>query len=49
MEIVIENNDDGFLAQCPTIDGTFAEGDTKLGALCNLFDVIRMIDNYRQC
>lgn len=47
MQIKIERNDDGFLASCPSIEGTFAEGDTELEALYNLLDVVRMIGDYR--
>ena len=48
MEIRIEKNDDGFLAACPSVEGAFAEGDTEFEALYNLFDVIRMIGEYKQ-
>jgi predicted RNase H-like HicB family nuclease len=48
MKIKIEKNDDGFLARLPDVQGAFAEGDTAFEALCNLFDVIKMILEYRQ-
>ena len=28
ISVVIENNDDGYLAMIPSIQGAFAEGDT---------------------
>lgn len=43
----IEKNEDGFLATCPSIEGAFAEGATELEALANLFDVIQMIQEYK--
>lgn len=48
MKIIIKANDDGYLASCPTIDGAFAEGNTEFEALCNLFDVIKMIKDFHK-
>lgn len=47
LSLVIEPNDDGFLAQCPGIQGAFAEGDTIEEAIFNCVDVIKMIAAYR--
>lgn len=48
MNIEIIENDDGFLAKCPDIQGAFAEGDTPYEALYNLWDVLNMISDYRK-
>ena len=45
--LVLEMNDDGYLARCPSIQGAFAEGDTIEEALFNCVDVIKMILAYR--
>jgi predicted RNase H-like HicB family nuclease len=47
LSLVVETNDDGYLAQCPGIQGAFAEGDTIEEAIFNCVDVIKMIANYR--
>lgn len=47
LSLVVEANDDGYLARCPGIQGAFAEGDTIEGALFNCVDVIKMIAAYR--
>ena len=47
LSLVIEANDDGYLAQCPGIQGAFAEGDTIEEAIFNCVDVIKMIAAYR--
>lgn len=47
LSLVIEPNDDGYLAQCPGIQGSFAEGDTIEEAIFNCVDVIKMIAAYR--
>lgn len=47
IQIKIEKNDDGFLATCRSLDGAFAEGHSEFDALFNLFDVMRMIHDYR--
>jgi predicted RNase H-like HicB family nuclease len=47
LSLVVEVNDDGYLARCPGVQGAFAEGDTIEEALFNCVDVIKMIDAYR--
>lgn len=47
LSLVLESNDDGYLARCPSIQGAFAEGDTIEEALFNCVDVIKMILAYR--
>jgi len=47
LPLVLEPNDDGYLARCPNIQGAFAEGDTIEEALFNCVDVIKMILAYR--
>ncbi len=47
LSIVIEPNDDGYLARCPGIQGAFAEGDTIEEAIFNCVDVVKMIAAYR--
>jgi predicted RNase H-like HicB family nuclease len=45
--LVVEANDDGYLARCPGIQGAFAEGETIEEAIFNCVDVIKMIAAYR--
>ena len=47
LSLVVEVNDDGYLAHCPGIQGAFAEGDTIEEAIFNCVDVIKMIAAYR--
>jgi len=47
LSLVIEANDDGYLAHCPGLQGAFAEGDTIEEAIFNCVDVIKMIAAYR--
>jgi len=47
LTMVIEANDDGYLARCPGIQGGFAEGDTIEEAIFNCVDVVKMIAAYR--
>jgi predicted RNase H-like HicB family nuclease len=47
LSIVIEPNDDGYLARAPGIQGGFAEGDTIEEAIFNCVDVVKMIGVYR--
>lgn len=47
LSLIVEVNDDGFLASCPSIQGAFAEGDTIEEAIFNCLDVIKMIASYR--
>jgi len=47
LSLVVEKNDDGFLARVPGVQGAFAEGETIEGALFNCVDVVKMIAGYR--
>src|SRR3990170_1328656 len=47
LSLVVEANDDGYLAECPGIQGTFAEGDSIEEAIFNCVDVIKLISAYR--
>ena len=47
LTMVIEPNDDGYLARCPGIQGGFAEGDTIEEAMFNCVDVVKVIAAYR--
>ena len=47
LSIVVEINDDGYLARSPGIQGAFAEGDTIEEAIFNCVDVVKMIAAYR--
>jgi len=47
LSLVVETNDDGYLARCPGIQGAVAEGDTIEEAIFNCVDVIKMIAAYR--
>ncbi len=47
LTLVVEPNDDGFLARCPDIQGAFAEGDTIEEAIFNCIDVVKLITAYR--
>lgn len=48
VNILISVNDDGYMAQCPGIQGAFAEGDTIEEAVFNCIDVLKMIADYRK-
>jgi predicted RNase H-like HicB family nuclease len=48
LAMTVKQNDDGYLAECPSIQGAFAEGDTIDEALFNCIDVIKMISSYRK-
>ncbi|MBR8826532.1 MAG: hypothetical protein DSM107014_01270 [Gomphosphaeria aponina SAG 52.96 = DSM 107014] len=48
VSMVIEINEDGYLASIPGIQGAFAEGDTPHEAIFNCLDVLKMIIEYRQ-
>lgn len=48
VNIIINTNDGGYLAQCPGIQGAFAEGDTVEEAIFNCIDVLKMITDYRK-
>ena len=47
LTMVVEVNDDGYLARCADIQGAFAEGDTIEQAVFNCVDVVKMIAAYR--
>lgn len=47
LSLVLEANDDGYLASVPGIQGAFAEGDTIEEAIFNCVDVVKMIAAYR--
>lgn len=46
LSLIIEANEDGFLASCSDIQGAFAEGDTVEEAIFNCIDVVKMISAY---
>lgn len=48
VSIVIEPNEDGYLASVPGIQGAFAEGDTVEEAMFNCVDVVKMIIEYKK-
>lgn len=48
ISVVIENNDDGYLARIPSIQGAFAEGDTPQEAIFNCLDILEMIIDYKK-
>jgi len=48
LSVLIESNDDGYLASAPGIQGAFAEGDTVEEAIFNCIDVVKLIAAYRQ-
>ena len=47
LSMILEPNDDGYMASVPGIQGAFAEGDTIEEALFNCVDVVKMIAAYR--
>ena len=47
LSLVVEPNDGGYLAQCPGMQGGFAEGESIEEAIFNCVDVIKMIAAYR--
>jgi len=47
VSVVIEPNDDGFLASVPGIQGAFGEGETVEEAIFNCADVVKIIAAYR--
>ena len=47
LPMIIEPNDDGFLASSPNVQGAFAEGDTIEEAIFNCVDVLKLIAAYR--
>ena len=42
VSIVVEANDDGYLASVPGVQGAFAEGDTLEEAVFNCVDVLKI-------
>jgi predicted RNase H-like HicB family nuclease len=47
LSLVLEANDDGYLAFVPGIQGAFAEGATIEEVIFNCVDVVKMIAAYR--
>ena len=47
LSLVLEENDDGYLASVPGLQGALAEGDTVEEAIFNCVDVVKMIAAYR--
>ncbi len=47
LSLVVEPNEDGYMARCPGLQGAFAEGDTIEEAIFNCVDVVKMIADYR--
>lgn len=47
VSVIIEKNDDGYLASVPSLQGAFAEGDTIEAAIFNCGRVIRMVVSCR--
>lgn len=48
LSMIVEKNDDGFLATIPDLQGAFAEGDTMEEAVFNCVDIVKLIAAYRQ-
>lgn len=47
LPLIVEVNEDGYLAHCPGLQGAFAEGDTIEEAIFNCVDVVKLIFAYR--
>ena len=47
LSLVLQVNDDGYLASVPDLQGAFAEGDTVEEAIFNCIDVVKLIAAYR--
>lgn len=47
LSLILEANDDGYLASAPGIQGAFGEGDTIEEAIFNCVDVVKLIAAYR--
>jgi len=47
VSVVVDVNDDGYLASVPELQGAFAEGDTVEEAIFNCVDVVKLIAAYR--
>jgi len=48
LSLVLEVNDDGYLASVPGLQGAVAEGDTVEEAIFNCIDVVKLIAAYRR-
>ena len=48
VSIIVEFEDDIYIARCPVIQGAFAEGETPEDAVKELVDVLKMILEYRK-
>jgi len=40
--IIIEKSEDGFYAECPSLQGAYAQGETEQEVLANIKDVIKL-------
>ncbi len=47
LPVVLEANEDGYLASVPSLQGAFAEGDAVEEAVLNCIEVAKMILAYR--
>ncbi len=47
LPVVVEANEDGYLASSPDLQGAFAEGDTIEEAIFNCVDMAKLILAYR--
>ena len=47
VSVVVDVNDNGYLASVPGLQGALAEGDTVEEAIFNCVDVVKMIAAYR--
>jgi len=45
--IVVSFEEDTYIANCPIIQGAFAQGDTPEEAVKELIDVVKMIKEYK--
>ncbi len=48
LSLVLEADDDGYLASVPGMQGAFAEGDTVEEAIFNCIDVVKLVFAYRR-
>jgi predicted RNase H-like HicB family nuclease len=48
LSVVLEANEDGYLASVPGVQGALAEGDTIEQAIFNCIDVVKLIAAYRR-
>ena len=47
LSVVLEINEDGYLASVPGLQGAFAEGSTVEEAIFNCVDIVKLIAAYR--